>query len=299
MERSRERRQRQRWWSLVLVTVVGLVAATACDVPGGRGGSSSSTSSTSTTVPPAIRYAALGDSFSSGEGAPPYDSVSGKCDRSDAAWPRRLDHDVAVITRLDHRACAGAKTAHLTGPWASRGLPAQIPETPDGSIDLVTLTIGGNDVGFSDIVQQCVLSDCPSPQDPAFATALATLSTTLRTQVYPALLQAYPNARIAHLGYPYLTPPTSRRPVACGWLPPTDQAAAIGIVDAIDATVQAAADATPGITYVDVTSALQGHELCSATPWVRPIISQGAVHPTSAGQRALELRVADVLGLAL
>jgi hypothetical protein len=277
--------------------LVGLVAVGGCEVPG-TGGGAPTTSSTSTTARPQLHHLALGDSFSSGEGAPPYDASSGSCDRSSRAWPRRLAADSRDIARLEHLACAGARTVHLVGPWTSRGLPAQISATPDDTIDLVTLTIGGNDVGFGDIVQACVLDACPSPQDPALVEGLAQLAGALEHDVYPALRRAYPSARLVHVGYPRLTPPSPRRPVGCLWLPPADQAAAIGIVDAIDATIREAAGAA-GVDYVDVSAVLAGHELCTSAPWVRPILSQGAVHPTAEGQLAIERAVAAALDLPL
>ena len=41
--------------------------------------------------PPVPSLAALGDSYSSGEGNPPFDASSGACHRSPQAWPRLLD----------------------------------------------------------------------------------------------------------------------------------------------------------------------------------------------------------------
>jgi lysophospholipase L1-like esterase len=245
----------------------------------------------------AVVYVALGDSFSSGEGAPPYEPARGACNVSDLAWPRRLYADVAGFVSVDQRACAGAKTQHLTGPWDKRGLPAQIPDEPDDTVTLVTLTIGGNDVGFGDIVGTCVLAQCPAPDEDA----LAALTTTLSTSVYPALQAAYPKARLAHVGYPRLTPAPGKPIEGCDWLDEADQTRAATIITALDDAIEAATAQTDGaVEYVDVTEALAGHELCTAASWLNPIgLGAGHAHPTSAGQRGIEEAVAGGLGLDL
>ncbi len=249
-------------------------------------------------APAPIKYAALGDSFSSGEGAPPDLVANDPCHKAAAAWPRRLDADSSLISSLDHRACSGAKTAQLLSAWSSRGLPAQIPSTPDSSIALVTLTIGGNDAGFGDIVATCVIWICPSPTDAKLTTALTTLTTTLKDKVYPALHKAYPNARIAHVGYPRLTPAPGKTS-SCAWLPRSDQTSAAGIVDKLNNAIKAAATAASGITYVDVTNVMAGHELCTSSSWIKSIPSAGQAHPTANGQKAMELAVAKALSIPI
>ncbi|HJR24559.1 MAG TPA: SGNH/GDSL hydrolase family protein [Acidimicrobiales bacterium] len=250
--------------------VVAAVLLGACGVPGGE-------------EPQPPTYAALGDSFSSGEGAGGYDAAPADCRRSRQAWPRLLDAGVEL------RACSGARTEHLTGPWPSRGLPPQIPTEPDPAVALVTLTIGGNEAGFGDILEACVVSACPSPSD----LDLTALADALVDTVYPALEAAYPNARIVHVGYPRLTPPPGDPVGACFWLPPSDQAAAAGFVDAINGAIEAAVAASAtDVGYLDVTSALADHELCTPSPWVTLV---GRAHPTAAGQQALRQAVAAAL----
>ena len=126
--------------------------------------------------------------------------------------------------RLDFRACAGAVSADidvgLVGGW-----PAQIDAEPRPDVDLVTITIGGNDVIFSDVVQACMLyDDClsdtfvprdldrsrpsigyPPVQDlEGWAHAAINRVKANLTRVYRNLRETYPNARIVVIGYPYL-----------------------------------------------------------------------------------------------
>lgn len=285
-------RVRRAGWAVVAGGL--LLGATACD---SESPSSEALARSTTTQPPPIRYVALGDSFSSGEGAPPDDRPNDPCHQAAAAWPRRLDAESRRITSLDHRACSGAKTANLLTAWSGRNLPAQIPATPDPAITLVTLTVGGNDAGFGDIVASCVIWVCPAPTDPAFTDALAALTTTLEDDVYPALQRAYPNARIAHVGYPRLTPAPGKRS-SCAWLTRDDQKAAAGIVDAINTAIQTAA-ASGAVTYVDVRNVMAGHELCTSSPWIKSIPSAGQAHPTAKGQHAIKAAVAKALAIPL
>jgi len=252
-------------------------------------------------LPPEV-YVALGDSYSSGDGAPPYDPAP-NCNRATVAWPRLLDADSASIASVDLRACGGARTTHLTAPWPENALPPQIPTTADPTVTLVTLTIGGNDVAFRDYLLTCILLFCTAPDDPTYTSRLATLQSTLESTVYPALHQAYPNARIAHVGYPRIVPPPGQ-PAPAGlcllWLTPADQAAFTGWIDRLNATLQAATAHDGDITFVDAGSAFNGHDMCAATPWVNPLLSPDSMgHPNALGQRALELTVADALGVPL
>jgi lysophospholipase L1-like esterase len=248
-----------------------------------------------------VVYVALGDSFSSGEGAAPYVAGSDSCYLSSLAWPRSLYADVAGFVSIDHRACAGARTAHLTGAWEDRELPPQIPAEPDEAVTLVTFTIGGNDAGFGDIVGSCVLTACPRPDDEDFAASLTTLTDRLTTSVYPAMAAAYPNARLVHVGYPRLTPAPGEPVEGCGWLDGEDQTRAAGILAALDDAIRAATEQSDGtVEYADVSEAFAGHELCTAESWLNPVgLGAGHAHPNAAGQRGLEEAVATALGLEL
>ena len=196
----------------------------------------------------------------------------------------------------------GHDVERLLGPWESRGEPAQIPTAPDPEVGLVTLTIGGNDVGFGEVVVRCVLLDCSTvPDSPDFTNSLAGLSETLVERVYPALRVAYPNARIVHVGYPHLTPETGRL-VDCGWLSGSERDATVALVDALDAAIAMATEATEDgadVDYADVRAAFEGHELCTEAPWVHPVLSLASerAHPTIEGHAALAEAVADALGL--
>src|SRR5438552_1946620 len=95
----------------------------------------------------AATYVALGDSYSAGVGAGGYDPSSGICMRSPRSyaplWVTR--HEVARFTFV---ACGGATTTDVR-TYQLGGLSS--------ATTLVTLTVGGNDAGFVDVVTTCIL----------------------------------------------------------------------------------------------------------------------------------------------
>lgn len=105
-------------------------------------------------------YAALGDSFSSGEGGfrptPETDTATNRCHRDVDAYPVRLSKDDKDLSPLGFVACSGAVTRDVT--HANHLFPSEAPqvEALTTLTRTVTLTIGGNDVGFSTVLAACI-----------------------------------------------------------------------------------------------------------------------------------------------
>lgn len=114
-------------------------------------------------------YAALGDSYSAGEmgiiGAyePGTDTAANHCHRSTNAYGPILNRANNLGT-LRFVACSGAVTADMFNDNHSGNMDPSSGTTEaaqltalDASTKTVTLTIGGNDVGFTDIITECVI----------------------------------------------------------------------------------------------------------------------------------------------
>lgn len=100
-----------------------------------------------------LNLVALGDSYSAGVGL---GRVSSGCDRDKGAYAphavkRRLSKGKPKVKLDDFAACSGAKIADVQ----SRQLKAV-----DKSTDIVTITIGGNDIGFGTKALTCALRLC-------------------------------------------------------------------------------------------------------------------------------------------
>jgi len=107
-----------------------------------------------TPYDPPFRWSALGDSYTAGPGAGQFDpSDDGKCARSNGSYAPQLQKDwpYSGDRVFNFTACSGAKTPQV--------LEKQIPTiSNEPALDLVVLTIGGNDVGFGKIIKSCLMN---------------------------------------------------------------------------------------------------------------------------------------------
>ncbi|MET8245362.1 SGNH/GDSL hydrolase family protein [Streptomyces sp. NPDC005202] len=219
-------------------------------------------------------YVALGDSYSSGVGAGSYISSSGDCDRSTNAYPY-LWNAAHAPSSFAFTACSGARTddvlANQLGPLSS-------------ATALVSISIGGNDAGFSDVMTTCVLqsdSDCISRINTARAYVDSTLPGKLDS-VYSAIRAKAPSAHVVVLGYPRFY----KLGTSCVGLSEIKRSAINGAADHLDAAIAKAA-ANHGFTFGDVGSTFTGHEICSGSSWLHSVnwLNIGeSYHPTAAGQ---------------
>ncbi|MEU1376866.1 GDSL-type esterase/lipase family protein [Streptomyces triculaminicus] len=174
---------------------------------------------------------AMGDSYSSGEGASasgggdyyPETDNNGRdeflrdaCHRSKNAWSRqaRLPGQSRSIGELADQggadldyhfiACSSATTNNIleTGRY---GEPAQLQQGYlDESTTLVTISIGGNDAGFSDIIKDCFKqADCTGQNAEVRAKIEGDVRRNL-VKTLDAIHTAAKNARIVLMGYPPL-----------------------------------------------------------------------------------------------
>ncbi|MFC8231060.1 SGNH/GDSL hydrolase family protein [Streptomyces sp. NPDC057287] len=139
-------------------------------------------------------YVALGDSYSSGVGAGSYYSDSGDCRRSSVAYPALWAAHNAPAS-FAFKACSGA----TTGTVRSGQLSAL-----SGATTLVSVTAGGNDVGFADVKQTCVLQSeatCVSAVNTAIGKMNGTLPGSL-SGLYGDIRSRASRAQVVVLGYP-------------------------------------------------------------------------------------------------
>ncbi|MFF0777996.1 SGNH/GDSL hydrolase family protein [Streptomyces sp. NPDC003720] len=255
-----------------------------------------------------LNYAALGDSYSAASGVLPVDLSSPLCLRSTANYPHVLASRTGA--RLTDVTCGAAQTKDFT----TSQYPGVAPQVNavDADTDLVTVTIGGNDNGtFINAILACgtagVLSGgqgspCKDKYGSSFDDAIdANTYPALRTALGSVRAKA-PGARVAVLGYPWITPATAdpscfvRLPIASGDVPYLHAMQAH-----LNAVVRRAAEES-GATYVDFAQASTGHDACQAvgTRWIEPLLfgqNIVPVHPNALGERRMAERTMSVLGL--
>src|SRR5580692_9228409 len=224
----------------------------------------------------AVNYVALGDSYSSGAGAGDYLSSSGSCDRSAAAYPEQwaAAHSPATFTSV---ACSGATTADV--------LASQVSAL-SASTTLVSITIGGNDAGFSSVMETCVFastSTCLKSVTASEAYVADELPARLDTTLATIRADA-PAARIVVLGYPDLYDLSTSS--SCIGLSGADRTALNQGAGDLDSALATAA-AAKGDTFTDVRSEFAGHEICDSSSWLHSVdifSISSSYHPTAAGQ---------------
>ncbi|MCV7217331.1 SGNH/GDSL hydrolase family protein [Mycobacterium crocinum] len=251
------------------------------------------------------RYVALGSSMAAGPGIRPRAAGSPlPAGRSARNYPHltaeRLGLDLVDVTY------SGATTANVLRD-SQRGAPPQITAL-DGSEDLVTVTIGGNDVGYVPLLFAATL--------PSVLRTLPVLGDTLRELLNPTAREAAlnevgaalrevgeavrsrsPRARIMFVDYLTLLPPpgTPAPPLA-------DDVADLGrhVAQRLAEETAAAAQAT-GCEVGHAADASRDHHAWSAYPWT---IGAGSLlpwrpkpwHPNAAGMRAVADLVISAVG---
>ncbi|MFE7562427.1 SGNH/GDSL hydrolase family protein [Kitasatospora sp. NPDC057500] len=266
-------------------------------------------------APAPHRYVALGDSYASGAGVP--GQSAGLCLRSD----RNYGHLVAAA--LDAAAyrdvtCAAAKVESVTEAQYDLFLKVNDPQIDavSADTDLVTLGIGGNDLGDSDIGIGDVIAACIAG---AVVNPLGTPCTDVYHHGYwdwsswswrygnddladridatgPRLADTVrklrtkaPNARVLLVGYPSVLPADGASCVLRQPLAPGDVPYLHGVLNRLNAMLKSTAAAV-GATYVDTAGPTRGHDVCSDDRWIEGALPGSPAvpfHPNATGERVM------------
>ena len=311
--------RRASWGSLLALAslaIVGVAQPSLAAAPGELDG---------------LEYVSLGDSYSAGFGLTPYSNTSpfagdpNGCYQAIANYP----HNVASALNLEltDETCSGAISANLGYPsGASFPIPVSadpLPELPAGdqlqvtlsgltapdlqiaglseSTDVVTIAIGGNDLGFANIAMACIREDVEAGSVPLYlyyevgadvtncaqyfgndstylgADLFSRLSGDVEPRIqstFDAVKELAPNAQVFVVGYPQIAPASATD--ACFSSMDNDDAVPFSGTDiefinsvesALDDTLQSQAEAH-GFHFVDTWAASANNTLCSSDPWI-------------------------------
>jgi lysophospholipase L1-like esterase len=218
-------------------------------------------------------YVALGDSYSSGVGAP---GQSILCFRSSQGYPGQwaARNNPKSFTDLS---CGGAVTSDV------RNL--QVPFLRS-SADLISITIGGNDAGFAPTVLGCQVGSDASCRD-RVAAARADITTTLPGKLdstYAAIKRRAPSAKVVVLGYPLLFD-TGSAYCGLGGMSLAKRRALNEGAQTLNDVIEARAGAA-GFVFSDVRDEFAGHGICSSSPYLHNLTvtpPQNSFHPNLNG----------------
>ncbi len=219
-------------------------------------------------------YVALGDSYSSGTGTRDYLADGTQCLRSAYAYPSLIASAKGYALNL--RACSGATVADVT----STQLSALSTATR-----YVSISVGGNDAGFADVLTECAqpgwMSDCNGAVDDAQAFIRTVLPTRLST-LYSSIRTKAPNARVTVVGYPRIF--DGKDCNAFTWFSPSEESRLNATADLVNAVTAQRASAA-GFSFADPTSRFVGHAVCDSPEWINglsyPVVE--SYHPKKTG----------------
>jgi hypothetical protein len=282
--------------SLLVIALSGTAGAGVFGPPGAAG-------------PP--HYVSLGDSYTAAPLVPAETGSPAGCLRSTHSYPFLVAAGTGAAAFTDV-SCQGATTANMTHP---QSVPLGTNPPQDNALSvgttLVTLQVGGNNIGFSDIIIHCTTLSLTNPfGSPCKDHYTSGGTDKLRAKINAAApkvgaaLQAIhadaPNARVFLVGYPAILPNSGSGcwplvPIAFGDVPYLR-----GVEKALNsmlATVAAANNAR----FVDTYTASIGHDVCQApgTKWVEGLIPTSPAapfHPNQLGEQGMARQVLAALG---
>ncbi|MDO5343466.1 MAG: SGNH/GDSL hydrolase family protein [Candidatus Saccharibacteria bacterium] len=285
---------------------------------------------------PRLDYLALGDSYSSGEGdikdgfSEFYIKDTGSpkdCHLSSRSYPYVLAGRKG-IQGVQSVACSGARMIHdyvmnpryytgqnevtqkiikekgaarATSDALAAFLPGYIPQlefVKKYQPQTITLTGGGNDVGFGDVLKTCLLDTgtCSYADNPEVILATNNLVYNqygAARIVIKKLQQASPRSKIFIIGYPQFIDDTSDKCEGVGFLNKAERRMIRQHTSRLNNVLKRAARDS-GVQYVSVEQALRGGRLCENKKYVTSLADvgiagfaanavQNAFHPNATG----------------
>jgi len=264
-----------------------LVAATGTAVAVGTGAAQAAD----------LEYVALGDSFSSGVGAGNYDAVEPQCKRSFNAYSHRWIGEFSEdsFTTFKVVACSGATTVDVQ----AKQLSALSDQTT-----MVTMTIGGNDLGFASVITLCLLTTivedvCIDEAEAAGIHARQKMGPILDA-LYKNIRAAAPNAKVFILGYPHIF---ETGPCGTFALGPEARTQINNATSLLNTTIAEVVTAN-GFTFVEAEKLFQGRGVCTTAnggAWLTDTSAGAdAYHPNRDGQEVYAVGLdAAVRGVGL
>jgi lysophospholipase L1-like esterase len=265
----------------LMIVACFIVMPAAALVPSGAG-----------LAEPPETYVALGDSYVAGPLIVPHEGPS-NCLRSSQNYPHQVATSLALALR--DASCSGATTEDMT--TAQDENPPQF-DALDASTTIVTIGIGGNDIGFTEIAENCA---SPVPfgtpcQDRYVVNGVDTLQQRIDetapkvAAVLRGIHERAPSAAVFVVGYPAILPEDSGAqcwpllPITEGDVPYLRE-----VTRNLNRMLEEQAAAN-GATFVSLYEPSIGHDACQPPlpdrRWVEPVVPASPaapIHPNLAG----------------
>ena len=250
------------------------------------------------------RYVSLGDSYTAGPLIP--QQVDANCARSDHNYPS-IVAAARKATAFKDVSCSGATTDNM---WKAQGTNEPQLDALNRDTGLVTVQIGGNDIGFSSIIGTCARLSSQDPTgDPCrryyassgidqLAVAIARTAPKIDA-VLRAVHARAPHARVLVVGYPDLLPDDGSGCYPSVPFAAKDFAYLRDTGKRLNLMLRLVAE-WDRAEYVDTYGPTVGHDMCKAPDvrWIEPLqpASPAApAHPNAKGEEAMARAVLERL----
>jgi len=248
-------------------------------------------------------YVALGDSFTAAPLTYQQGGSSAACLRSSQDYPALVAAALRPSSFVNV-SCFGASTADMS--QAQRATSPPQLNALSAADALVTVQIGGDDIGVARIGTTCAALSFTNPfGDPCqkhytsggtdqLAQAVAQTGPKVAS-VLTAIRQRAPHARVLFVGYPDILPASGNGCWPEATIARGDVPYLRGIENQLNAMLAATA-AARGVTFVNTYAASVGHDACQhpGTKWVEGLIPTSLAvpfHPNALGEQAMAREV--------
>jgi lysophospholipase L1-like esterase len=237
--------------------------------------------SAASQITPGGKYAALGDSIAAGYGL----NGTFGCGRSEQAYPYQVAR--AHNLSLAHVACSGATTQDVMNIQLNQAFAGGTPQ-------LLTITVGANDMQWASYLRKCYAQECGSKGDSADAKVLRTnLEQRYRTilaEIQRRSGGTPPVVVITGYSNPISNYCKGRQSFVTNkeinWL--NSQR------NALNSSIRKSMRDYPFVKYASTN--FKGHAMCSPESWVQPLNDSGRLHPDAQGQTLIANSILKVLG---
>ncbi|MFD3314723.1 SGNH/GDSL hydrolase family protein [Streptomyces sp. NPDC058694] len=267
-------------------------------------------------------WVALGDSYTAGvipAAGDIFEYPRDGCERTDRSYPQVIDRDLGSLIELTNVSCGAATIEDVTfraQEPIGRNVPG-FPEDPDypfppvppqseavrAGTDVITVGVGGNTLGFADILFKCLELGSGSggvgtPCRDALADDIPAKLTKVSSdhdQMLAKLHERAPHAKILAVGYPTVIPEDTSKcryndvkhfysitPGDLDWLRQD-------VLEPLNKAIEKSTEANDAASFVNLYDSTRNHSVCDAGQWVEGILDSddrpALVHPNARGHR--------------
>ncbi|GGV89104.1 lipase [Streptomyces gelaticus] len=271
----------------------------------------------------AHQWVALGDSYAAGvipAAGDTFEVPRDGCERTDQSYPQVIDRDLGSHFDLANVSCGAATIENVTFraqepigrhlPPVSEDPDYPFPAVPPQSAavgpgtDVVTVGVGGNTLGFADILFQClqlgggsggVGTPCRDDLADDIPSRLNKVGRDY-DEMLTVLHERAPHAKILTVGYPTVIPKDTSKcqynnleqfgSITQGDLDWLRQ----DVMEPLNQIIEKSAGAHDAARFVDLYDSSRNHSVCDTGKWVEGIFTRvpdqpALVHPNARGHR--------------